>query len=219
MIMQSFLPLSMVSACFLFDIPHSYGISFDILFYLHYSNLLILVKGFKPKLLAVRTVIGAPKTGIVKYHLFWLFTLLGLTVPYRKWFSSHCDDLCVTIVKETTAFGVYPRKPLLPKLWSTKVSDEEVEDVFVRNMKEYSLYSIDEENVSSEIGVTEETLQLQSSISNSSTKEVTSFTNNDSITNDNQSLEKDASVEDITQERDTNGLSEKGSDGPESEKQ
>ena len=31
-----------------------------------------------------------------------LATLLGLSLPYRIWFAKHCDEIRVTVVKETT---------------------------------------------------------------------------------------------------------------------
>ncbi len=62
------------------------------------------VEGFRPKVLALTTGIGAPTTGLVRYHFFWIFTMLGLTVPYRIWFSKHCTNLEVTIDKEINAF-------------------------------------------------------------------------------------------------------------------
>jgi hypothetical protein len=36
-------------------------------------------------------------------YLFWLVTLLGFTVPFRIWFSRHCDDVRVTIIKEISS--------------------------------------------------------------------------------------------------------------------
>lgn len=32
---------------------------------------------------------------------FWVFTGLGLTVPYRRWLSAQCDEVRVRVVKET----------------------------------------------------------------------------------------------------------------------
>jgi hypothetical protein len=63
------------------------------------------VEGFKPKLLAVRTVMGAKGTGNIRVHFFWLFTLLGLTVPYRMWFARHCDRVELLLAKIVTAPG------------------------------------------------------------------------------------------------------------------
>ena len=89
----------------------------------------------------MKTILGAPGTGMARSCWFWFFTFLGLTVPFRRWFSKYCDELCVTIVKEVTASDVYPRKSLLPKLWSNKNNDSLDEDNFVKNMKELSIYS------------------------------------------------------------------------------
>jgi hypothetical protein len=60
----------------------------------------VAVDGFKPKLLGVRTVIGGRGTGRLRLSFFWLFTLLGLTVPYRIWFERHCDRVEVVLAKE-----------------------------------------------------------------------------------------------------------------------
>jgi len=40
---------------------------------------------------------------LVRLSVFWAFTCLGMTVPYRIWFKRHCDLLRVTVVKETNA--------------------------------------------------------------------------------------------------------------------
>jgi hypothetical protein len=61
------------------------------------------VKGFRRRMLAVRPVEGVPSTKLFRLHLFWIFTLIGLTVPYRIWFARHCDELRVTVVKETAS--------------------------------------------------------------------------------------------------------------------
>ena len=60
------------------------------------------VENFKPKLLAVRTIVAGPGTGKLRLPSFWFYTLLGLTVPYRIWFSRHCDRLEVVLAKEVT---------------------------------------------------------------------------------------------------------------------
>lgn len=59
--------------------------------------------GFKPRVLAVRPVEGVPSTKLFRLHLFWIFTILGLSVPFRVWFSNHCDEIQVRIVKELWA--------------------------------------------------------------------------------------------------------------------
>jgi TMEM151 family len=58
----------------------------------------IQIDGYQPRLLAStsgrRPVWCTPA-------VFWLFTLLGLTVPYRRFLSSRCDEVRVRVVKET----------------------------------------------------------------------------------------------------------------------
>jgi hypothetical protein len=64
------------------------------------------VPGFKSKMLAKRTVLGARGTGLFKLWIFWLATVIGFSVPYRSWFGAQCDNLCVQVVKETTAVAM-----------------------------------------------------------------------------------------------------------------
>ena len=45
------------------------------------------------------------KRKLGRLSVFWIFTCLGLTVPYRVWFKRQCDFLRVTIVKETKSMG------------------------------------------------------------------------------------------------------------------
>lgn len=61
----------------------------------------IQVKGFKPKLLVVRPTANR-HCRFFRLIFFWAFTLVGLTLPYRIWFSRQCDELCMMIVKETS---------------------------------------------------------------------------------------------------------------------
>lgn len=61
----------------------------------------ISLKGFKPQLLAVRNVACVRSAGLFRLHMFWIFTMVGLTLPFRIWFSRHCDELRVTVAKET----------------------------------------------------------------------------------------------------------------------
>jgi hypothetical protein len=63
----------------------------------------IQVRGYKPSMLAVRPVEGVLSTRLFRLHTFWLFTLCGLTLPYRIWFKRRCDYLRVTVVKETSS--------------------------------------------------------------------------------------------------------------------
>jgi hypothetical protein len=68
----------------------------------------IEVEGFRPKLLAVRPVRRASHISAVLFrqHIYILFTLLGLSLPYRIWFAKHCDEVKVTILKETGSGSV-----------------------------------------------------------------------------------------------------------------
>ena len=69
----------------------------------------IEVDGFRPKLLAVRPlrrIRGSkriiPSAALFRQHVYVLYTLLGLSLPYRIWFARHCDEIRVTVVKETS---------------------------------------------------------------------------------------------------------------------
>ncbi len=43
-----------------------------------------------------------PSAALFQKHLYVLFTLLGLSLPYWIWFARHCDEIRVTVVKETS---------------------------------------------------------------------------------------------------------------------
>ena len=81
---------------------------------------MITVDGFKSKALAVKPVLGVPSSKLFRLNLFWAFTLFGLTVPYRVWFARHCDELRVTIIKET--FAVTPKPKRRPRAASSSLS-------------------------------------------------------------------------------------------------
>lgn len=67
----------------------------------HYDfQIKLQIEGLLPKILAAHYGLAGP--GLAKSIWFYLFTLFGLTVPYRIWFSRHCRDLEVTITKEVT---------------------------------------------------------------------------------------------------------------------
>ena len=69
------------------------------------------VEGFKSRVLAVRPMRGGGplSSRFFRLHLFWIFTCLGLTVPYRIWFARHCDELRVAVIKETFVAGKKPK--------------------------------------------------------------------------------------------------------------
>jgi hypothetical protein len=69
----------------------------------------IEVTGYRPRLLLTRSLSHQQintYTKLFRLSVFWIFTFLGLTVPYRIWFKRHCDFIRVTVVKETKATGV-----------------------------------------------------------------------------------------------------------------
>jgi hypothetical protein len=59
----------------------------------------IHVPGFQRRILAVRPEVK--KNRMFKLSAFWISTLLLMTVPYRIWCSNQCDEVRVTVVKET----------------------------------------------------------------------------------------------------------------------
>ena len=39
---------------------------------------------------------------LVHRYTYWFFTGIGMTVPYRRWLASQCDEVRVRVVKETS---------------------------------------------------------------------------------------------------------------------
>jgi hypothetical protein len=106
----------------------------------------IQVAGFKPRMLAIRPIEGVPSAKLFRSHLFWIFTALGLTVPYRIWFARHCDELRVAVIKETASeLPVQPSRSWMPFSSSrtpaepTSPSDEQ--GIFRSLMQELKLYA------------------------------------------------------------------------------
>mmetsp|Transcript_35993 Transcript_35993/g.87006 ORF Transcript_35993/g.87006 Transcript_35993/m.87006 type:complete len:138 (-) Transcript_35993:410-823(-) len=62
----------------------------------------LVMDGYLPKILVVNHSLGGTGTGLIKNLWYWIFTCLGMTVPYRIWFSHHCSNTEVTIAKEVT---------------------------------------------------------------------------------------------------------------------
>jgi hypothetical protein len=62
----------------------------------------IQVAGYRSRVLAIQRKTH-PLGKAFRLHFFWVFTLLGLTVPYRIWFKQHCDFVRVTLIKETSS--------------------------------------------------------------------------------------------------------------------
>lgn len=97
------------------------------------------IEGFRPKLLAVRK----HPSKFFRLDLFWAFTLLGLSLPYRLWLKQKCDILRVTVTKETSADEIKQKK-----VWF-KSQKEEEESTFRNVMQNLQLYARQEENDSS----------------------------------------------------------------------
>ncbi|KAL9180752.1 hypothetical protein ACHAXT_011205 [Thalassiosira profunda] len=118
----------------------------------------ISVEGFRPKVLAVRPVkfrASNISAALFRQHIYVFFTLLGLSLPYRIWFAKHCDEIRVTVVKETSSLErPKPVEEVAEKkkstwFWKrsqeTKVSDggAEAQNLFRKSMQSYSLYEGD----------------------------------------------------------------------------
>ena len=58
----------------------------------------IILENYKAKVL-----LAISKSSFFRISWFWIFTLIGLTVPFRIWLAHHCDELRVTLVKETSS--------------------------------------------------------------------------------------------------------------------
>jgi hypothetical protein len=83
----------------------------------------IHVPGYQSRILAIRH----PHEGFLpsilfRQSTFWIFTILLLTVPYRHWLASHCDDVRVTIVKMTGS------EVERPSSWRKKSSSSSLEE-------------------------------------------------------------------------------------------
>ncbi|KAL7451660.1 hypothetical protein ACHAWC_003487 [Mediolabrus comicus] len=121
----------------------------------------IEVEGFRPKLLAVRPVRRASNisAALFRQHIYFLVTLLGLSLPFRIWFSKHCDEVKVTVLKETgcssgagsgssisrnTEEGESSEKSSSWFRWGRGstggMESKRAQEQFRKNMQNYSLY-------------------------------------------------------------------------------
>mmetsp|Transcript_17584 Transcript_17584/g.29712 ORF Transcript_17584/g.29712 Transcript_17584/m.29712 type:complete len:659 (-) Transcript_17584:137-2113(-) len=117
----------------------------------------IEVEGFRPKLLAVLPVRRASHVSAVLFrqHIYVLFTLLGLSLPYRIWFGKHCDEVKVTILKETGSGSVVKTEEAesveKSSSWfrwgkgtsastSGGLDSQRAQEQFRKNMQSFSLY-------------------------------------------------------------------------------
>ena len=68
----------------------------------------IEVAGYRPRLWVSQNDGHSASHRFARLSVFWAFTCIGWTVPYRIWFKRHCDFLRVTVVKETTSEEITP---------------------------------------------------------------------------------------------------------------
>jgi hypothetical protein len=100
---------------------------------------------------------------LFRLHVYFLFTLLGLSLPYRIWFAKHCDEIRVTVVKETSIEESPPAKVTketaeksswFPLSWGwgsqSSSATARAQELFRKRMRELSLY--DEEKPPSSEG-------------------------------------------------------------------
>ena len=55
------------------------------------------------RFIAVRDGFGSFVSSFVSLGVFWVATLLGMTVPYRFWLESKCGFATLTVVKAVEA--------------------------------------------------------------------------------------------------------------------
>ncbi len=107
-----------------------------------------------------------PSAALFRKHLYVLFTLLGLSLPYRIWFARHCDEIRVTVVKETSIEERSSAKDTkeaaenslswfpLPWGWGSSQSlsaTERAQELFRRKMRKLSLYDDEEKPLAASI--------------------------------------------------------------------
>lgn len=141
---------------------------------IHLSQFHYAVPGFCPKLLAVRPVPHARyvSASLFRLHIYYLFTLFGLSLPYRIWFAKHCDEVRVSVVKETSdsttpnenidepsPAGEAKPSWLKSKIWgqSSAISSADVErrkaqELFRKSMQSFSLYEAEPSSMDLNLG-------------------------------------------------------------------
>ena len=126
------------------------------------------MEGFRSKLLAVRPVqrvgLSHISAALFRQSIYIIFTLLGLSLPFRIWFAKHCDEIRVTVMKETSSRksssstveagvaegksswfrGKWGRGSSSSSFASTAASSKKAQELsqelFRKNMQSYSLF-------------------------------------------------------------------------------
>ena len=91
---------------------------------------------------------------LFRQHIYILFTLLGLSLPYRIWFAKHCDEVRVTVVKETgieerpsKEVEITQKSSWFPGKWgwresqsSADIESKRNQELFRKSMQQFALY-------------------------------------------------------------------------------
>jgi hypothetical protein len=101
-------------------------------------------------MLAIRPVDGAPSSKLFRLNTFWIFTVMGMSLPYRIWFARHCDQLRVTVVKETYA-ELAPKSTFMSSWFTSKMPSTPTtpgmnSSVFREQMQSLLLYAKETNN-------------------------------------------------------------------------
>jgi TMEM151 family len=107
----------------------------------------IWLQGFKSQILAVRKNSGMNSTRFFCLQSFWFCTFIGLTLPYRFFFSRQCDDLRVTIAKESFSESSLTQS----KSWFLKAQTPQRDSNYIETMQTLSLYPNYEEKTNEEL--------------------------------------------------------------------
>ena len=132
---------------------------------------------------------------LFRQHIYVLFTLLGLSLPYRIWFAKHCDEVRVTVVKETgieerpsKEVEITQKSSWFPGKWgwresqsSADVESKRNQELFRKSMQQFALYE-DKPN-SLEKSVANETVLLDVDAHTDIVSPVGTFST-DSVTDD-----------------------------------
>lgn len=109
---------------------------------------------------------------IFRQHIYVLFTLLGLSLPYRIWFAKHCDEIRVTVVKEVGLEDRFSKETEVNQKsswflgkwgWGLPQSSIDVEskrnqELFRKSMQQFSLY--DDEPTSVDLPIADQTVMV-----------------------------------------------------------
>eukprot|EP00571_Detonula_confervacea_P004458 CAMPEP_0172323334 /NCGR_PEP_ID=MMETSP1058-20130122/48462_1 /TAXON_ID=83371 /ORGANISM="Detonula confervacea, Strain CCMP 353" /LENGTH=624 /DNA_ID=CAMNT_0013039305 /DNA_START=156 /DNA_END=2030 /DNA_ORIENTATION=+ len=180
----------------------------------------IEVEGFRPKLLAVRPVRRASNisAALFRQHIYVLFTLLGLSLPYRIWFAKHCDEIRVAVVKETSNAESSTKEGEMDEgkaswfrgkwgrgssLSSAAIDSKRAQELFRRSMQQFSLYGEDAPQIvaGQAVNLAEDDVLISESVLDSR-EGAPSEQNNDNIDQDEvtasettTSIDKDSSLD------------------------